>query len=81
MDAPGNAKDRPAKARILYPDAGTDICTGRNWCDFVSFDDRLPEDIAYFCTRIQRDDKFIGEMLEEVSIFPGEPPEKSTRST
>lgn len=47
-------------------------CTGRNWCDFVSFDDRLPEDIAYFCTRIQRDDKFIGEMLAEVSIFLGD---------
>ena len=44
-------------------------CTGRNWCDFVSFDDRLPEDIAYFCTRIARDDEFIGVMLAEIAIF------------
>lgn len=26
-------------------------CTGRQWCDFVSFDPRLPEDMALFCTR------------------------------
>lgn len=44
-------------------------CTRRQWCDFVSFDDRLPEDIAYFCTRIQRDDAFIGVMLAETAAF------------
>ena len=27
-------------------------CTGRLWCDFVSFDDRLPEHLSFFCTRI-----------------------------
>ena len=47
-------------------------CTGRKWCDFVSFDDRLPEDIAYFCTRVQRDDLFIGSMLAEIAIFLSE---------
>ena len=26
-------------------------CTGRQWCDFVSFDPRLPEDMALFCVR------------------------------
>ena len=26
-------------------------CTGRKWCDFVSFDPRLPEDMALFCVR------------------------------
>lgn len=44
-------------------------CTGRQWCDFVSFDDRLPEHLAYFETRIHRDDEFIGQMLAEISIF------------
>lgn len=44
-------------------------CTKRKWCDFVSFDDRLPDHLAYFETRIHRDDKFIGEMLAEISIF------------
>lgn len=47
-------------------------CTGRQWCDFVSFDDRLPPDLAYFEKRISRDDKFIGEMLAEISIFLSE---------
>lgn len=47
-------------------------CTGRQWCDFVSFDDRLPDDIAYFCKRIPRDDEFIGVMLAEISIFLGD---------
>ena len=47
-------------------------CTGRKWCDFISFDDRLPEDIAYFCTRIHRDELFIGSMLAEIAIFLSE---------
>ncbi len=47
-------------------------CTGRQWCDFVSFDDRLPDDIAYFCKRIRRDDEFIGLMMAEISIFLGD---------
>lgn len=47
-------------------------CTGREWCDFVSFDDRLPDDLAYFQTRIERDEKFIETMLQEIRIFLGE---------
>lgn len=47
-------------------------CTGRAWCDFVSFDDRLPDDLAYFQTRIERDEKFIETMLQEIRIFLGE---------
>lgn len=44
-------------------------CTGRQWCDFVSFDDRLPGDLAYFQTRVERDEKFIETMLQEIRIF------------
>lgn len=47
-------------------------CTGRAWCDFVSYDDRLPEHLAYFQTRIMRDDAFISEMLAEVRAFLAE---------
>lgn len=32
------------------------MCTGRKWCDFVSFDDRLPPELAYFKTRINFDE-------------------------
>ena len=33
--------------------------TGRKWCDFVSFDPRLPEQAQLFITRIDRDDNAI----------------------
>lgn len=44
-------------------------CTGRDWCDFVSFDDRLPEELQIFCDRVERDEKAISEMLGEVQNF------------
>lgn len=44
-------------------------CTGRQWCDFVSYDDRLPEKMAYRCIRIPRDDKLIAELEEEAVKF------------
>ena len=47
-------------------------CTGRQWCDFVSYDDRLPEWLAYRSLRIQRDDELIKEIEYEVVIFLAE---------
>ena len=44
-------------------------CTGRQWCDFVSFDDRMPEHLQMHCVRFERDEKKIAGMLEEVSKF------------
>lgn len=44
-------------------------CTGRAWVDFVSFDDRLPEELQYACFRFHRDDKRIAEMEAEVGAF------------
>lgn len=44
-------------------------CTGRKWCDFISYDDRLPEELAYFQKRVLRDDVFIAEMLGEIRGF------------
>lgn len=44
-------------------------CTGRKWCDFVSYDDRLPERLAYVCVRIERDEKLIAEISAEVRKF------------
>lgn len=43
--------------------------TGRKWCDFVSFDNRLPDNLAYFCKRIPRDDAVIQEIEQEVQAF------------
>lgn len=44
-------------------------CTDRDWVDFVSFDDRLPEELQYFCARFHRDEKRIREMESEVKQF------------
>lgn len=44
-------------------------CTGRAWCDFVSFDDRLPEPLQYACFRFERDDSRINDMEAEIRAF------------
>lgn len=44
-------------------------CTGRKWCDFVSFDPRLPESMSMFVKRVVRDDKRIAELETEVAAF------------
>ena len=44
-------------------------CTGRKWCDFVSYDDRLPEHLSFQMVRINRDDERIQEIEEEVQKF------------
>lgn len=44
-------------------------CTGRPWCDFVSFDPRLPSDLQLFKVRFERDDKTIADMEREVMVF------------
>jgi putative phage-type endonuclease len=43
--------------------------TGRKWCDFVSFDPRLPEDLQLFIVRVERDDEYIANLEKEVSAF------------
>ena len=45
------------------------MCTGRKWCDFVSFDDRLPPDLAYFKKRIHFDEALASEIESEVKTF------------
>lgn len=47
-------------------------CTGRAWCDFVSFDPRMPEDMQLFIKRVPRDEKLIAEYEAEVVKFLAE---------
>lgn len=47
-------------------------CSGRVWCDFVSFDPRLPEVYACFITRVCRDEEYIAHLEDEVRRFLGE---------
>lgn len=47
-------------------------CTGRQWCDFVSFDPRLPESMQLFVKRVPRDEAVIAELEAEVKTFISE---------
>lgn len=47
-------------------------CTGRQWCDFVSFDPRLPDNLQLFVKRIPRDEAAIAAMEMEVTKFLAE---------
>jgi hypothetical protein len=44
-------------------------CTGRAWCDWVSFDPRLPEDLKLFIHRVERDQDRIDELEAAVLGF------------
>jgi putative phage-type endonuclease len=44
-------------------------CTNRPWCDFVSFDPRLPERLQLLVVRVPRDDDYIKILEQEVTTF------------
>jgi putative phage-type endonuclease len=44
-------------------------CTGRQWCDFVSFDPRLPPHLQLFVRRFQRNEKHVAEIEQKVEAF------------
>jgi putative phage-type endonuclease len=44
-------------------------CTGRAWCDFVSFDPRMPQGLQLFVTRIERDEQLVEALQAEVVGF------------
>lgn len=47
-------------------------CSGRKWCDFVSFDPRMPEGMQIWVKRVERDDALIAELEKEVISFLNE---------
>ena len=56
-------------------------CTGRKWCDFVSFDPRMPEEMQMFVIRVNRNDDVITELEREVEKFLSELEDKITQLT
>jgi putative phage-type endonuclease len=44
-------------------------CTGRKWCDFVSFDDRLPSSLQLFIVRFEPKPEEITEIETEIRLF------------
>ena len=46
--------------------------TGRQWCDFVSFDPRMPEPLQLHIQRIPRDAAFIADLESRIASFLAE---------
>jgi len=44
-------------------------CTGREWCDFVSYDPRMPADLQGRIERVERDGKLINSLERDVEEF------------
>jgi putative phage-type endonuclease len=44
-------------------------CTNRKWCDYVSFDPRMPAKAQMFVRRVDRDDEYIAHLEEEIAKF------------
>lgn len=59
---------KPKREYILQMH-GQMMCTERAWCDFVSYDDRLPDNLSYKCVRIYRDDALVKEIEAAVTKF------------
>jgi predicted phage-related endonuclease len=48
------------------------MVTGRQWCDFVSYDPRINAKAGYMQIRVERDEEYIGELLTGINTFIGE---------
>jgi hypothetical protein len=48
------------------------ICTGRAWCDFASFDPKMPERLQLFVVRYEPDMGYLRELEAEVRAFIAE---------
>lgn len=44
-------------------------CDSRQWCDFVSYDPRMPDDMRLYVHRLERDDVKISDLEKEVRAF------------
>jgi putative phage-type endonuclease len=47
-------------------------CTQRKWCDFVSFDPRMPEGLQLFIQRVDFDAEYVKMLEAEITGFLGE---------
>lgn len=47
-------------------------CSGRQWCDWVSYDPRLPASMRLFVQRVKRDDAMIAGLERDVTDFLAE---------
>lgn len=64
-------KDGKVPTKYIAQIQGQLWLTGRKWCDFVSFDPRMPDNAQLFIFRVERDEPYIkmleGELIEFLS--------------
>lgn len=65
-------KSREVPKNYFTQIQGQLLCTGREWCDFVSYDPRLPENAQLFIKRVNRDEQFISNLKDELLDFINE---------
>ena len=53
----------------LYQIQGQLWITGYDWCDFVSYDPRMPKGLDLYVQRVPRDDAFIAQLESGVREF------------
>ena len=47
-------------------------CTGRQWCDYVCFDPRMPDGLQLWIRRVDRDEAYIVMLADEIRKFLSE---------
>lgn len=61
----GGAIDRKYSLQMQWQMA----CTGMDWCDFVSFDPRLPEAYQIHITRVDLDSDLVADLERDIADF------------
>lgn len=51
----------------LYQCQGNMLFSDRKWCDFVSFDPRMPEELQLKIIRVERDEEICNAILERIN--------------
>lgn len=69
----------PIDRKYLYQMQWQMACAEREWCDFVSFDPRLPPAMQMHTRRVDRDDELLGELETAVTEFLAEVAETVAR--
>lgn len=67
---------KQVEGRYLKQIAWQLACTGREWCDFSTYDPRMPPELQLWTFRVVRDDKLIAELEREAVQFLAELDEK-----
>jgi putative phage-type endonuclease len=64
--------EREPPQKYFYQMQWQMACTGAEWCDWVSYDPRMPENLQLLVVRIPRDTDCIAMLEKEVSEFLAE---------